>query len=118
MCKFLQDHAKSVIGMLSGWDRLRLRGTFRSIAYPDALARFLSHTKRLFKGFGAFAEQSSRQVREATAAVAERAGRPCQYLSNPGVSKERIAREIAERDKVGEGLICSLSAVEPCWSFA
>jgi hypothetical protein len=32
MCKFLQDRINSVIGMLSGWERLRLRGTLRSIA--------------------------------------------------------------------------------------
>ena len=118
MCRFLLQHASSVIGMLSGWDRLRLRGTLRSIAYPQALSRFLSYSKRLLKGFGEFAEDSSRQVRAAALAVAEQAGRPTQYLPNPGVSKEQVAREIARRDGVAQGMICALSAVEPCWSFA
>lgn len=117
MCKFLLQNAATVIGMISGWDRLRLRGTLRSIAFPDAISRFLSSSRRLVKGFGAFAEESSRQMREAAAGVAEQAGRPSRYLNNPGVSKEQIAREIAGRDGVTEGLICSLSAVEPCWSF-
>lgn len=114
MCKFLLQHASSVIGMLSGWDRLRLRGTLRSIAYPGALGRFLSSTRRLFKGFGAFAEESSQTVRTAALAIAPQAGRPSQYLPNPGVSKEQIARQIAEQDRVKDGLICTLSAVEPC----
>lgn len=118
MCKFLLQHAGSVIGMLSGWDRLRLRGTLRSIAYPDALGRFLSSTKRLLKGFGAFAEESSQKVRTASLAIAQQAGRPSRYLQNPGISKEQIARQIAQQDGVKDGLICTLSAVEPCWSFA
>lgn len=33
-------------------------------------------------------------------------------------SKEDLARQIAERDGVTEGLVCVLSAVEPCRSFA
>jgi hypothetical protein len=61
--------------MISGWDRVRLRGTLRSIAFPDALSRFLSSSRRLIKGFGLFAEESSRQMREAAADVAEHAGR-------------------------------------------
>lgn len=118
MCKFLQRHLVSVTGMLSGWDRLRLRGTLRSIAHVDVLSQFLWNTKRRLKGFGAFAEESSRQVRTAALAIAEQAGRPSQYLQNPGVNKEQLAREIARRDKIDQGLICTLSAVEPCWSFA
>lgn len=118
MCRFLLQQAGSVIGMLSGWDRLRIRGTLRSVAYPDALGRFLSSTKRLLKGFGAFAEQSSQAIRTAALAIAQQSGRPVQYLQNPGLSKEQIARQIAQQDGIKDGLICTLSAVEPCWSFA
>ena len=32
MNSFIQRHADSVIGMVSGWDRLRLRGTLRMLA--------------------------------------------------------------------------------------
>ena len=35
-----------------------------------------------------------------------------------GTSKEARARAIAERDGVTEGLVCVLSVVEPCRSFA
>ncbi len=30
--------------------------------------------------------------------------------------KEAIARKIAERDHIERGLICVLTAIEPCWS--
>jgi hypothetical protein len=106
-----------VIGMISGWDRLRFRGTVRMLANVAGLMRFLSYTGRLLKDFGAHAEAMSRQTRAESLAVAEGAGRPVVHLSNPGVCKEDVAREIQARERVKEGLICVLTAVEPCWSF-
>jgi hypothetical protein len=103
--------------MLKGWDRIRLRGTLRSIAHCEGLSRFLSVTKRMLKGFGKFAEESSHEVREAALAAAEREECHKEYLYNPGVNKEQLAREIARRDGITQGLICVLSAVEPCWGF-
>jgi hypothetical protein len=62
-----------------------------------------------------------RSRRNAQQTAAE-AGRPYLYLEQTysrrrGCSKEQLAREIAERDGVAEGLICVLAAVEPCSSF-
>jgi hypothetical protein len=106
-----------VIGMISGWDRLRFRGTVRLLAHVAGLMRFLSYTGRLLKDFGAHAEALSRQTRAESLAVAEAAGRPVVHLSSPGVCKEDVAREIQAKDRVKKGLICVLTAVEPCWSF-
>ena len=48
--------------------------------------------------------------------MAEKAGRPYVYLQ--GVAdKEDTAKWIAERDGMTQGLVCVLSAVEPCQSF-
>lgn len=117
MDSFIQRHRDSVIGMLRGWDRLRLRGTLRSISHVTGLSRFLSYSGRLLKGFGEFALQSSRQIRAAALAVAEQADRPTEHLQNPGISKEEVAQAYARRDGIKEGLVCVLTAVEPCWSF-
>lgn len=117
MNPFIQAHVSKVIGMISGWDRLRFRGTVRMLANVAGLARFLSYSGRLLKDFGAHAEALSRQTRAESLAVAERAGRPVVHLPNPGVCKEDVAREIQDQDGVREGLICVLTAVEPCWSF-
>lgn len=59
----------------------------------------------------------TQQVRNATEAVAESAGRPLRFVNSPSVSKEDIARGIAERDGISQGLICVLSAVEVLWSY-
>jgi hypothetical protein len=118
MMSFIQRHEDKIIGMISGWDRLRFRGTIRMLANVAGLWRFMCHTGRyLLKDFGAHAEALSRQTREASLAVAEAAGRPVVHLADPGVCKEDLAREIQARDGIQAGPICVLTSVEPCWSF-
>lgn len=55
--------------------------------------------------------------------IAAQAGRPSLYLAGTvsrrnGQTKEDLARSIAERDGVKEGLICVLRTVEPCRTFS
>ena len=66
MNRFLQQHVHLVSGMISGWDRLRFRGTLTRICYPAGLSSFFRASGRLFKQFKEFALQSSRQLIEAT----------------------------------------------------
>lgn len=118
MASFIENHLSKVTGMISGWDRLRFRGTVRMLANVPGLWRFLRYTGRvLLKDFGKQAEALSQETRSQSLAVAEAQGRPVVHLSSPGVCKEDVAREIQQRDGVKEGLICILTAVEPCWSF-
>jgi hypothetical protein len=117
MDAFVRQHAAEVTGTLSGWDRLRFRGTLRMLANVTGLLRFLCYTGHLLKDFGQYALAMSRQVRAASLAVAESAGRPVVHLNNPSVSKEDLAREIARRDGITGGLIAVLTAVEPCKSY-
>jgi hypothetical protein len=115
---FIQAHLSKVTGIISGWDRLRFRGTIRMLANVAGLWRFLRCTGRvLLKDFGGHAEELSRQTRAQSLAVAESAGRPVVPLQSPGVCKEDVAREIQKRDGIEAGLICVLTAVEPCWTF-
>ena len=43
--------------------------------------------------------------------------RPYEYLSH-ATKKEDLARKIAERDGITEGLVCVLSVVKPCRTFS
>jgi hypothetical protein len=117
MNAFIQQHAGRVIGLLSGWDRLRFRGTLRMLANVTGLANFLSYTGHLFKDFGRYALELSRKVRSASLAAAESAGRPVVHLDSPSVCKEDVARRIQQRDGIERGLICVLTCVEGCWSY-
>ena len=117
MNAFVQRHLSSVTGILRGFDRLRFRGTMLMLAHTDGFAAFLSNMKVKIKDFAAYVRQTTEQVRQATERVAQDAGRPIIYVPNSSASKEDLAREVARRDGVKEGLICVLRSVEPCWSY-
>jgi hypothetical protein len=117
MNQFLQRHEKDVIGILNGFDRVRLRGTLRFIANLDGMRQYLWRAKILLKDFVEYAKVVTEQIREATRVVAETAGRPIMYVSSSAVRKEEMAREIMAAHGVRAGLICVLTCVEPCVSY-
>ena len=117
MKRFLQRHAARVRGVLSGFDRLRFRGTLRWLAYAAGMRAFLSCSEVLLKDFKEYVEGITNSVRQAAQQLARSEGRPLLYLNSSLLSKEDEARHIAERDNIREGLICIFSAVEPCFSY-
>jgi hypothetical protein len=78
---------------------------------------FLWKRQTLLKDFGAFAEATSKRVKEASCQAALDRGRPIEYLQSSRTDKEAIARQIASRDNVTQGLIAVLTCVEPCMSY-
>src|SRR4051794_10519842 len=86
-------------------------------------AYYLSRRGILLKDAGRFFEAETQRIRDHVVSLAAAAGRPVEYLAGAsthrsGTSKEARARAIAERDGVTQGLVCVLSVVEPCRSFA
>ena len=117
MERFIQLHQPSVTGTLSGFDRIRFRGTLRLIANDRGLGALLAYLGILLKDFKDYAMSLSEQLKTASLALAEAAGRPVRYLVSSRICKEEVARQIAKEDRITSGLICVLTAVEPCWSF-
>ena len=113
---FVQRHAASVIGVLNGFDRLRIRGTKRLLAGVGGMFRFLWEQGVYLKDFGAYAQSVTDQIREATEELAKAAGRPIQYLANSSTDQEALARKIIQEEQITQGPVCILSSVEPCWS--
>jgi hypothetical protein len=117
MRTFLQRHAHSVIGVLSGFDRLILRGTLLGLVRKGGMMCHLWKERILLKDWGAYAEEVTSSVIEETQAYARRQGRPLCYLRSPRTDKAEEAGRIATRDDIREGLVAVLSCVEPCRSF-
>lgn len=117
MKSFIQRWAAVIVGVLSGWDRLRFRGTKRWLAHPKGLFGFLWQRGVLLKDFGSYAQDTGRQLRTATETLVREQGRPLLYLAKSTTSKDEVIRDLLRRQPVREGLIGVLSCVEPCWSF-
>jgi len=114
---FIQKHEKDVMGSLSGFDRLVFRGTLRRLSFGEGMASYLSFAGVLLKDFANFVLQVTTRLKEASLDLARRTLRPLKYLPSSQVSKEDLAREIAAKENLSDGLICVLTCVEPCQSF-
>ncbi len=117
MKSFLHKHAAVAIGVLSGFDRLVFRGSLREICYAAGMRRYLSQTNVLLKEFGTHVNEVSERIKAASIKKARRLGREVRYLASARTRKETVAKEIAARDGITEGLVCVLKCVEPCTSF-
>jgi hypothetical protein len=115
---FDSTFASVTSGTLSGFDRLVFRGSLRSICYPLGLGSFLWANGIPFKDFGAYSQGVTERLTEASLREAQQLGREVRYLNTSQISKEEVAREIAARDGITEGLICVIKAVDPCMAFA
>jgi hypothetical protein len=114
---FIQKHSATVLGVLSGFDRLRLRGTLRQLYCPQVMEAYLNACHILIKDFGQLVERTTVAVKAKARALAAKAGRPFVFVPSSQISKEDLARKLAAKDKITEGLIAILNAVEPCQSF-
>ena len=117
MKEFIAKHRQEIAGVLSGFDRLVFRGTLRSISYPEGMMSYLWANQVRLTEFGRHVLRVSERLKQACRAKAEALRRPMKYLASAAESKEEVAREIAAREKIEEGLICVLSCVEPCRTF-
>jgi hypothetical protein len=117
MLSFLSKFATVVRGVLSGFDRLFLRGTLRGVSYCKGLQAYLWANRIPFKDFARHSLDVSARLEQASLQQAQQLGREVRYLNSAQHRKEDIAREIAARDKIKSGLICVLRSVDPCMSF-
>jgi hypothetical protein len=115
---FLSKFGQKITGILSGFDRVRFRGTLRLLFQPAAMERYLNSCGVLIKEFKNFAESVTAKVKAAAYGAAAKAKRPTQYIRDPKLSKEDYARQIALEDGINEGLIALFSALEPCYSYS
>jgi hypothetical protein len=115
--EFIARFGKKVTGMLRGFDRMLFRGTLRRIVTAEGLGSYLNQAGILLRDFGTWAQAQTALVRKGTEENELWRGRPNLYLQSAKERKEELAREIAARDKIKQGPICILRAVEPCYSF-
>ena len=117
MNQFIMKHRDEITGVLSGFDRIVFRGWLRRLSFPQGMMHYLSVNDVRLVDFGKHVQHVSGQLKDAVRAQAEASGRPVLYLASADQDKETLARSIATRDSIDEGLVCLLSCLEPCWTF-
>lgn len=117
MKRFIQRFSDKVMGTLSGFDRLVLRGTLRPIAYPRGMMGFLWHKQVRLTEFGKYVYGVCQKMKEASLKELTEAGRPTVYLRSSKVDKAKVAEEIAQKDGIEEGTIGAISCLEPCIGY-
>ena len=116
MKTFIEKHAAKIIGTLGCFDRLIFKGHLMALCHPQGMEKFFRYHDILFKDLKHFLPEQAQRIKAHAEGYAARQGRPFLYLSGR-TDKEDLARRIATRDDVTDGLVCVLSAVEPCRSF-
>ena len=117
MLSFVQRHREQVTGVLSGFDRLRFRGTLRVLAHVGGMMDYLWHQQVPLTRFKDYVCETTKRLREATEAFAQRAGRRVRYVASSTLRKEDLVRQMAAEEGLDEGLLAVLSCVEPCRSY-
>jgi hypothetical protein len=112
--KFLSRFGSLVSGVLSGFDRLVLRGYLRRLCYPQGLEGFLAFRGICRKDFGDHAEAWTQLVQESSLEPIIAQGVHFEHLTSNSVDKGAIAQRILQENGNVTGPVCVLTVVEPC----
>ena len=116
MDQFISKHTDKLQGSLSCFDRVLFRG-YLPFFSGYAMASFLETRKVHRRDVKRFVLTQAYRLKDHARQMAARAGRPYQYFGER-MRKEDLAREVAERDGIQEGLVCVFATVEPCRTFS
>src|SRR5215203_1272615 len=85
---FLAKHQDSITGILHGFDRVRIRGTLRSLYHGPMMETYLRVAGVMWKDFKDYVVGLSHRIKANSVGQAERLARPYIYLPSSNVSKE------------------------------
>jgi hypothetical protein len=118
MKQFMEKHQDCLAGTLSGFDRLRFRGTLLLLTSEGGMSEFLWQNQIRLLDFKAYVRDITKRVYAASERLAQQTPLGhVRYLASTKTSKEDVAQEIAHTHRQSEGPICVLSCNEPCRSF-
>lgn len=123
MGAFEEVHASRITGSLTMYDRIIFKGHLTCLYKQDGARCYLWTQGVALKDFTPYAKATTAQIADHCRALVTEAGRPVisfDHVKTRGRAsfhKDDLAKSIAARDGVTAGIVCLISAVEPCMSF-
>jgi hypothetical protein len=117
MTSFLRRFGAQILGVLSGFDRIRFRGTLPRLAGTGGLYRWLEAKGILLKDFPHHAESCTKQLRQALEEGADRQGRPVEYLQGYTNKEDLVQQRLRREGAAPGGLVAAFSTLENCTSY-
>src|SRR5436190_19654623 len=105
MLQFVARFASFIYGILSGFDRVRFRGTQRAIAYARGFDAMLHAKGVLLKDYQAYTKSITAQMTQQVAQDANAWGVPITYVERSSISKEELAADLAKKAHRTQGLL-------------
>src|SRR6266567_7738693 len=122
MGAFEELHRDRITGSLAMFDRMIFKGHISALYKRDGARCFLWSQGVPLKDFAPWVKATTARIAANARKVAQDAGRPVisfeqAKVRNRTQHKDELARSIAERDGVTEGVVCVITALESCFSF-
>ena len=111
-------HADQIAGTLTTVDRMIVHGHLRRFFFGGGMGLLLGLLKVRLRDFGKFAFDVSEQIKHHAQQWAASTSRPFLYQDRVVKGKDDLARQIARRDGIRDGLICVFSTLELASCFA
>ncbi len=112
-----ERYAAQIAGVLSCWDRVLVFGTLPKICYAGGMTSYLYERKVRIFDYPRFAEPFRDKLRENAERLAAEAGIEIEFIRKRNVRKEDRVKEVLTRRGDHCGLVCILSAMEPCSTY-
>jgi hypothetical protein len=112
-----ERYAPQIAGTLSCWDRILLFGTLPRICFAEGMTSYLHARKIRIFDYPRFAEPFRNRLRENAERLAAENGIDIEFLRKRNLRKEDRVKEILTQRGDHPGLVCILSAMEPCSTY-
>jgi hypothetical protein len=109
-----EKYRSKIVGKLSCFDRIVIKGTVPEVCYAAGMTRYLYKKDIRIFDFPKFAEPFSKQLRENAKRLGQENGIQVEYIRKSTVRKEDLIKKRIKERGDHEGLVHILSAMESC----
>lgn len=113
----LKQYSGRINGTFSFFDRIIIKGYLTRFFTFNGAGSYATQCGVKLKDFSAYAQKVTEELKKSIQEYTEASGRPLVYVPSPKESKEDIAIKALQDNPIEEGLICTISSVEECFSL-